>query len=68
MNNTENEVHFVFNTKEQMDIFIKWFRKEGFPNLLLSNINIKNPNGINEQIGCLASDDDMVWGHYFALE
>lgn len=70
MNNPkhENEVHFIFQDKSQMDIFVKWFQKQGFGNLILSNINLNNPKGINGQISCLASDEKMEWGHYFDLE
>lgn len=61
-----DEVHFVFGSKKQKELFVKWFRKEGFESLLQSKIN--TPKTSDDPITCLATDDKMKWGHYFELE
>ena len=65
---TVGEVRFSFGTTEQFNTFVKWFKSEGFNNLILSKKNIVNPKGKQEQISCLSTDEKMDWGYYFELE
>lgn len=62
------QVQIEFGNSDQLATFVKWFKKQGYPMLITSNINIENPKGKDNQISCMSTDEKMEWGHYFELE
>lgn len=59
--NHENEVHILFQTKEQLQSFVSWFRNSGFGNLVSSKSN-------NSDIESIPRDEPHEWGHFFEIE
>lgn len=62
------QVQIEFGNEELLNTFVKWFLKEGFEKLITSDLNVGSTKLNQEQITCMAADEEMDWGHYFELE
>jgi hypothetical protein len=61
-----HEVRIQLDNEDQVAIFVKWFEKEGFDNLLRSQIN----DFSKDSIQCIASSEpeDYRYSHWFELQ